>query len=132
MVVSAVSSRVAMVARYVVVPVAGGGATHQLQRGFTIGGSCPGALRRERQVSDSARVSGTHKLDVLGRRCAGEQHQPAHEAGEDQVEQTQRHVCDHARLSITAGHRLRRTSGTPQVWMWLSSIAWCRPISVSR
>ncbi len=46
MVVSAVSSRVAMVARYVVVPVAGGGATHQLQRGFTIGGSCPGALRR--------------------------------------------------------------------------------------
>src|SRR6478735_4484679 len=67
MVVCAVSSRVAMVARYVVVPVAGGGATHHLQRGFTIGGSCPGALRRERQVSDSARASARSR----GRRRSG-------------------------------------------------------------
>jgi hypothetical protein len=36
-------------------------------------------------------------------------------ASQDQLEQTQRHVCFHARLSITAGHRLRPTSGTPQV-----------------
>ena len=57
----------------------------------------PCALRRERQVSDSARVSGTHKLDVLGGRCAAEQRQPAEDLAEDQVEQPQRHVRDHVR-----------------------------------
>jgi arsenate reductase len=33
---------------------------------------------------------------------------------EDQVQQAERHVDDHARSPITAGHRLRLTFGTPQ------------------
>jgi hypothetical protein len=33
-------------------------------------------------------VAEDEELDVLGRRCAAEQHQPAEEPNEDQIEQT--------------------------------------------
>ena len=41
-------------------------------------------------------VAQDEQLDVLGRRRAAEQHQPAEEPAEDQIEQAERHARDHA------------------------------------
>jgi hypothetical protein len=48
------------------------------------------------------------QLDVLGLRCAAEQHQPADEPIEDQVEEAERHIDDYAWSLVNADHRTSR------------------------
>jgi D-arabinose 1-dehydrogenase-like Zn-dependent alcohol dehydrogenase len=57
------------------------------------------------------------QLDILGQRCTAEEHQPAEEPIEDQVEEAERHSHDHAWSLSNADHRrsqLWPTSGTPR------------------
>jgi hypothetical protein len=58
-------------------------------------------------------VAQDEQLSVLRRRCAAEQCQPAEEPNEDQVEQAERHVRDHA--EAWNAHRCR---SQPQADFW--------------
>src|SRR5215217_1522050 len=50
-------------------------------------------------------VAQDEELDVLGRRRAAEQHQPAEDPIEDQIEEAERHVRDHVWPLRNADHR---------------------------
>jgi mRNA interferase RelE/StbE len=70
-------------------------------------------------------VAQDEQLDVLGRRCTAEQHQPVEEPVDDQVEQAQRHPVimpaawnadrrtSRAQARLLEPHRVRALSGQP-------------------
>jgi hypothetical protein len=62
-----------------------------------------------RSAENGDLVAQDEELDVLGRRGAAEQHQPAEKPVEDRIEQTQRHVGDHARPLCDADRRRSQT-----------------------
>jgi hypothetical protein len=59
-------------------------------------------------------VAQDEQLDVLGRRRAAEQHQPAEDPIEDQIEEAERHVRDHVWPLRNADHR--RSQGQADFW----------------
>jgi hypothetical protein len=55
-------------------------------------------------AQDRDLVAKDEQLDVFGGWRAAEQHQPIEESIEDQVEETQRHIRDHAVSSANSDH----------------------------